>query len=56
VGENDRTVPPSEAERVRAILPRAKLRRLPGLGHLAHEERPGKVAEMLCRAGALAKP
>jgi magnesium chelatase accessory protein len=37
-------VPPSEAERVREILPSATVEYLRGLGHLAHEERPSEVA------------
>jgi magnesium chelatase accessory protein len=53
VGENDWTVPPSESRRVRALLPDAELIALPGLGHLAHEERPHQVAELIDRlAGA----
>lgn len=43
-GANDRTLPPTEAQRVRALLPSAELVELPGLGHLAHEERPDLVA------------
>jgi magnesium chelatase accessory protein len=35
---NDRTLPPSHAQRVRAQLPRAHVIDLPALGHLAHEE------------------
>ena len=46
-GSNDRTVPPAEAARVRALLPRAEAVSLPGLGHLAHEERPAEVAALL---------
>jgi magnesium chelatase accessory protein len=49
VGGNDRTVSPREAERVRALLPRAAIERLPGLGHLAHEERPQAVADIVLR-------
>ena len=44
VGEGDRTVPPGEAARVRALLPQATCQSLPGLGHLAHEEQPEAVA------------
>lgn len=50
VGENDRTVPPSQAERVCARLPaavRRPVQRLPGLGHLAHEEDPERVAQRI---------
>ena len=43
VGNNDRTVPASEADRVKAFLPKTSISRLPGLGHLAHEEAPEAV-------------
>ncbi|MBK5931621.1 alpha/beta fold hydrolase BchO [Halochromatium salexigens] len=50
----DRTVPPSEAERAQRLLPSARLRRLPGLGHLGHEESPSVVFDLIVReAGAL---
>lgn len=48
-GSNDGMVPPSEAYRVRALLPRAELISLRGLGHLAHEERPDEIAALLRR-------
>lgn len=44
VGEGDMAVSPREARRVRERLPGAELVELPGLGHLAHEERPREVA------------
>lgn len=44
---NDRTLPPAEARRVRALLPSAELIDLPSLGHLAHEERPDVVADLV---------
>jgi magnesium chelatase accessory protein len=47
VGENDGTVSPDEARRVCQLLPQARLVSLPGLGHLAHEECPDKVCELL---------
>jgi magnesium chelatase accessory protein len=46
-GSKDGMVPPAEAFRVRALLPKAELVSLRGLGHLAHEEKPGDVAEIL---------
>jgi magnesium chelatase accessory protein len=53
VGSADRTVPPLQAERVQALLPRAQIVTLPGLGHLAHEEDPAAVArEIVACAGA----
>jgi magnesium chelatase accessory protein len=57
VGTNDGMVPPSEAERARALLPTTEVIAMPGLGHLAHEERPEAVAAIIervaCAAGAL---
>jgi magnesium chelatase accessory protein len=50
VGANDRTVPPSAALRVRALLPAASIVSLPGLGHLAHEERADLVAQAIFAA------
>jgi magnesium chelatase accessory protein len=49
VGGNDRTIAPEKADRVAAIAPHARIERLPGLGHLAHEERPDLVAGILLR-------
>ncbi|SIO50225.1 magnesium chelatase accessory protein [Rhodovulum sp. ES.010] len=43
VGEADRAVPPSSSARAAERLPRAEFLRLPGLGHLAHEEAPEEV-------------
>lgn len=58
VGGDDRTVPPSQARRVQLLLPSARIVRLPGLGHLAHEERPDEVAKLILgfarEVGALA--
>jgi len=47
IGERDRTLPPSHARRVAARLPQARLHSLPGLGHLAHEEDPQAVLQLL---------
>src|SRR5271165_3308749 len=47
VGSNDRTIPPADALRVRALLPDAEVISLPGLGHLAHEEDPAAVATVV---------
>jgi magnesium chelatase accessory protein len=60
VGVEDGTIPSSEARRVQALVPGAKVVRLPGLGHLAHEERPEQLAAIITEAardaGALPKP
>jgi magnesium chelatase accessory protein len=47
VGENDRTVPASEADRLRRLLPHTNIVRLAQLGHLAHEEAPDTIGELI---------
>jgi magnesium chelatase accessory protein len=47
VGENDRSIPPGDAQRIKQLLPDATILRMPGLGHLAHEERPAELADHL---------
>ena len=42
--ENDKSLPPEHSQRVAALLRQATFERLPGLGHLAHEEDPQQVA------------
>jgi magnesium chelatase accessory protein len=54
VGGEDGTVSPGEAERVRAILPEARIVMLKGLGHLAHEEHPDAVARLIGQEAAAA--
>jgi magnesium chelatase accessory protein len=49
VGAQDATVPPADAQRVQALLPGCTVTSLPGLGHLAHEEDPAHVAEIVGR-------
>ncbi len=49
VGERDHTVPPAQAFELQRRLPAAAVHRLPGLGHLAHEEDPAAVAALLQR-------
>ena len=52
-GEQDLIVPPTVAERAAASLtrqPKPPVSRLPGLGHLAHEEQPGTLAQCILRA------
>lgn len=48
-GNNDRAIPPGQARRVQHLLPATRIVSLPGLGHLAHEERPALVAEAIIR-------
>lgn len=47
VGEHDHMIPPRSAHAVAERVPRAEVVTLPGLGHLAHEERPEAVAEIM---------
>jgi magnesium chelatase accessory protein len=55
----DRTLPPSHARRVHALLPRAERVELPALGHLAHEEDAAAVwcvaTQWLRRSGLSAR-
>lgn len=46
-GANDRTISPFQALRVRDLVPGCEIVSLPGLGHLAHEERPRDVADII---------
>jgi magnesium chelatase accessory protein len=50
VGANDCTIPPSQSQMVKRIVPGATLISLPGLGHLAHEEKPAEHAALIVRA------
>ena len=46
-GTNDRTVAPYYSMQVRAVVPSSELVSLKGLGHLAHEERPAAIHELV---------
>jgi len=46
-GDKDRAVPPGVSARAAARLPHARHLCLPGLGHLAHEEAPAQIAELI---------
>lgn len=46
---NDRTIPSADAYRLHARMPRAEVVRLPGLGHLAHEEQARCVADLIAK-------
>jgi len=46
-GDADRIVPDRQSDEVAARLMNARVERLPALGHLAHEERPRRVAHAL---------
>ena len=49
VGGHDGTIAPTDAFRVRDLVPGASVEYLRGLGHLAHEERPGTIAASIAR-------
>ena len=51
-GEADAAIPTASVQRSAADVPGARLELLPGLGHLAHEERPDLVAAMIERFAA----
>lgn len=46
-GSRDATVPPDQARDVGALLPKARVVTLSGLGHLAHEEAPDRIASLV---------
>ncbi|MEM8536735.1 MAG: alpha/beta fold hydrolase BchO [Pseudomonadota bacterium] len=45
--ENDQAVPPAVSDAAAERLPNAKITRLKGLGHLAHEEAPEFIADLI---------
>lgn len=51
VGGRDRMILPGEAARVRRLLPQAALLQFAELGHLAHEERPERIAALILERG-----
>lgn len=52
VGASDRMILPGEATKVARLVTHAEIEQLVGLGHLAHEEAPEKVAELIIRRAA----
>lgn len=50
VGSRDHTIPPPQADRVKALLPQSRIVTLDRLGHLAHEERPKECAAVIRNA------
>jgi magnesium chelatase accessory protein len=50
----DRAIPPSDAARSAAQIANSSIEALPGLGHLAHEENPEVIAELIERYAATA--
>jgi magnesium chelatase accessory protein len=50
--DRDRAVPPDVAVAVHGLIPHSRLVKLPGLGHLAHEEAPHQIAQIIRAAAA----
>lgn len=50
VGARDRAVPPTAADSVARLAKHARIVLAPGLGHLAHEEAPAVVVDMILTA------
>jgi magnesium chelatase accessory protein len=47
VADNDKTILPSVARRVKLLLPQAEISEMKGLGHLAHEEAPEQAHSLI---------
>ncbi|GAB6842587.1 magnesium chelatase accessory protein [Methylorubrum rhodinum] len=52
VGSEDKAIRPDTAFALRDRLPAARIELVRGLGHLAHEEAPGRIAEIVFREAA----
>jgi magnesium chelatase accessory protein len=46
-GTNDKSIPHTDADKLARLIPNARVEKMPGLGHLAHEERAAEVARMI---------
>jgi magnesium chelatase accessory protein len=51
-GTNDKSIPHTDADKLARLIPNASVRKMPGLGHLAHEEQAAQVAQMILEFGA----
>ncbi|CAL75488.1 putative Alpha/beta hydrolase, putative protoporphyrin IX magnesium chelatase bchO-like [Bradyrhizobium sp. ORS 278] len=51
----DHAITPDVARRVRQLVPQAQLELIDGLGHLAHEEKPARIAELIVAAAERAR-
>ena len=45
--DNDRTISPDVARKIHTLVKGSEVVRLPGLGHLAHEEKPETIADLI---------
>ena len=48
-GENDRAIPPADGVKIKALIPHAIVQNLSGLGHIAHEEDPIRIAAIIVK-------
>jgi magnesium chelatase accessory protein len=55
IGGNDLMVTPLQQRRIRTLVPSAEVMMLPRLGHLAHEEQPKEIADLLIGLADAAK-
>jgi magnesium chelatase accessory protein len=46
----DKAVAPSVATKIASLAPHARVLTIPGAGHLAHEEKPVEVANIIANA------
>ncbi len=53
VGQEDRAVHPDDAAALAGAIPGASVEAIPNAGHLAHEEKPEEVCELILREAAL---
>ena len=50
VGADDGWIPPDDTRHIASLLPHARVMTLTGAGHLAHEDRPDRVAEIIAES------
>jgi magnesium chelatase accessory protein len=51
-GTNDKSIPHTDADKLARVIPHARVIKMPGLGHLAHEEKPADVARLILEFAA----
>ncbi len=52
IGEKDLTISPDDAHLISRLVPSSSTIRLPGVGHLAHEEAPARIADVIFSSGS----
>jgi magnesium chelatase accessory protein len=51
IGDNDLTISPDDAHLISRVVPSSRTVRLAGVGHLAHEEAPSRIADVIFSSG-----